>query len=203
MRRTKEEAAITRTRLLDAALESFHTKGYAATTLDDIARQAGITRGAIQWHFGNKAELYNALIRESYQEAAMAFKETYASVGTPLQKLRLILLKWLGYAEEDAKFRATLELMMLKTEVSPELAGGMQEKTHGNQVTISFFADLIRQGIQVGEVRPEVHPEVAATAALGLINGITAVWLIDPAAFSLRGAAEESVEIFLRGIART
>jgi TetR/AcrR family acrAB operon transcriptional repressor len=96
-----------------------------------------------------------------------------------------------------------LELIMLKTEVSPELASGMQEKRHGNQLTIRFFADLIRQGIEAGEIRPEVHPEITATAALGLINGMTSIWLIDPVAFSLRGTADESVEIFLRGIART
>lgn len=203
MRRTKEEAAVTRTRLLEAALQSFHTKGYAATTLDDVARQAGITRGAIQWHFGNKAELYNALIRESYQEAATAFKEIYSFKGTPLQKLRLTLIKWLSYTEEDTKFRTMLELTMLKTEVSPELAEGMQEKIQGNQTTISSFAALIRQGIEAGEVRPDVQPEVAATAALGLINGVTSLWLIDPAAFSLRDTAQETVDLFLRGIART
>ena len=203
MRRTKEEAAVTRARLLEAALESFHAKGYAATTLDDIARQAGITRGAIQWHFGNKAELYNTLVGESYQKAAEAFRDIYEAKGTPLQKLHLILVKWLGYAEEDVKFRTMLELVMLKTEVSPELAEGMQKKNQGNQTTIAFFADLIRQGIQSSEIRPEVHPEVAAIAALGLINGVTSLWLIDPTAFTLRGTAEETVEIFLRGLART
>ena len=201
MRRTKEEAAITRARLLEAALESFHSKGYAATTLDDIAHQAGITRGAIQWHFGNKAELYNTLVRESYQETATAFKDIYEAEGTPLQKLRLILVKWLSYAEEDAKFRTMLELIMLKTEISPELAGGIQEKTSGNRATIGFFASLIRQGIQVGEIRPEVQPEVAATAALGMVNGITLIWLLDPAAFSLRDSAEAAVALFLRGLA--
>ncbi len=202
MRRTKEEAAITRARLLEVALESFHARGYSATTLDDIARQAGITRGAIQWHFGNKAELYNTLIRESYQEAATAFRDIYSAAGTPLQKLRLILIKWLGYTAENVKFRTMLEVVMLKTEVSPELAGGMQEKTAGNQATIGFFSDLIRQGIQSGEIRPEVHAEVAAMAALGMINGVTMIWLTDPTAFSLRGAAEEAVDIFLRGLAR-
>ena len=202
MRKTKEEAAATRARLLEAALESFHSKGYAATTLDDIARQAGITRGAIQWHFGNKTELYNTLLSESFQETWTVFKELYEAKGTPLQKLRLILVKWLGYAEEDAKFRTMLELVMLKTEVSPELAGGMREKAEGNRATTRFFGDLIREGIQTGEIRPDVHPETAALAALGLVNGITSLWLLDPGAFSLRSSAQESVEIFLRGLAR-
>ncbi len=203
MRKTKEEAAVTRARLLDAALASFHAKGYSATTLDDIARQAEITRGAIQWHFGNKAELYNTLVRESYQEAATIFGEIYRAEGTPLQKLRLILTKWLSYAEEDTRFRTMLELVMLKTEVSPELAGGMQEKNQGNQATVHFFAQLISQGIQSGEIRADIHPETAAITALGLVNGVTSLWLIDPAAFSLRASASAIVEIFLHGLARS
>ena len=64
MRRTKEEAAITREQLLSKALRVFSKMGYAATTLEDIAREAEVTRGAIYWHFGSKAELYNTLIRE-------------------------------------------------------------------------------------------------------------------------------------------
>lgn len=203
MRKTKEEAAATRAKLLEVALESFHSRGYTATTLDDIARRAGITRGAIQWHFGNKAELYNTLLSESYQETWTVFKELYEAKGTPLQKLRLILIKWLTYAEENVKFRTMLELVLLKTEVSPELAGGLQEKAEGNRATTRFFAELIREGIQIGEVRPDVQAETAALAALGLVNGLTSLWLLDPGAFSLRASAEESVEIFLRGLART
>ena len=64
MRRTKEEAAITREQLLKKALAVFSKKGYAATTLQNIAHEADVTRGAIYHHFGGKAELYNTLIRE-------------------------------------------------------------------------------------------------------------------------------------------
>ena len=64
MRKTKEEAAITREQLLKKALAVFSKKGYSATTLQDIASEADVTRGAIYWHFGSKAKLYNTLIRE-------------------------------------------------------------------------------------------------------------------------------------------
>src|SRR5689334_7119530 len=105
MRRTKEDAALTRENLLDAALVSFHEKGYLATTLDDIARRAGITRGAIAWHFGSKAELLNTLIRERYVRASARMLEVAAQGGTPLQVLRRVLLHWMTYLEEDPEFR--------------------------------------------------------------------------------------------------
>ena len=62
MRRTKEAAENTQRELLDAALTTFGQKGYEATRLEDIARRAGVTRGAIYHHFSNNADLYKALV---------------------------------------------------------------------------------------------------------------------------------------------
>jgi AcrR family transcriptional regulator len=201
MRRTKEDAALTRENLLDAALASFHAKGYLATTLDDIARQAGITRGAIAWHFGSKAELLNAVIRERYARVTTRMLEITAQGGGPLQVLRRVLLYWMTCLEEDPEFRAIHEII-LQTPISAELAEGMREKAEGTRRTIAYFAGFIQLGIATGEIRSDVNPEVAATTALGMINGISTIWLLDPTAFSLKARAQEMVDLLLRGLAK-
>jgi TetR/AcrR family acrAB operon transcriptional repressor len=61
-RRTKAEAAATREALIDAAEEMFMAHGVARTTLEQIARHAGMTRGAVYWHFKNKADLFRAML---------------------------------------------------------------------------------------------------------------------------------------------
>ena len=60
-RKTKEEALKTYHLLLDSSAELFHKQGIAATTLHDIAKHAGMTRGAIYWHFENKGDVIKAL----------------------------------------------------------------------------------------------------------------------------------------------
>lgn len=207
MRRTKEEAAITREHLLNAALVSFSARGYSHTTLDDIARQAGTTRGAIHWHFGNKAELYNTLVREGYARAARTFKDAFTTQDTPLQTLRNLLVRWISYVEEDTHFRAILELTMLKTEIVPENANemsrGLQEKAQGNRFIEKQYAQLIQQGIASGEVRTDVDPKVAAVAALCVVNGVVSQWLVDPTSFSssLSEYGQVIVDFYIRGIA--
>ena len=62
-RRTKEEAQETRARLLDAAEHVFHEKGVAHASLEDIAAAAEVTRGAVYWHFKDKAELFDAMMQ--------------------------------------------------------------------------------------------------------------------------------------------
>ena len=64
VRRTKEEALETRSKILEAAEQAFYERGVARTTLADIATLAGVTRGAIYWHFSNKAEIGRASCRE-------------------------------------------------------------------------------------------------------------------------------------------
>ena len=61
---TKEEAEKTRQAILDAALDVFYAKGYSAATLNDVAKKAGVTRGAVYWHFKDKADLLLVLYNE-------------------------------------------------------------------------------------------------------------------------------------------
>jgi AcrR family transcriptional regulator len=202
MRRTKEDAALTRAQLLEAALKCFHEKGYVNTTLDDIAQKAGTTRGAIHWHFGNKAQLFNTMVRERYAQAAAIFQEAFAPDESPLLQLRRFLIRWITYAEEDSDFRAVLELLQLKTELVPELAEGMQEKVQGMRATRDMLAAMIQRCMTAGEIRPETNTQIAALAALGMANGITSLWLMDPTSITLKVAAPESVDLFLRSLTR-
>src|SRR5574337_1789480 len=61
-RRTKEDALATRSALLDAAERVFLQQGVSRTSLADIAHAAGVTRGALYWHFKDKASLFNAML---------------------------------------------------------------------------------------------------------------------------------------------
>ena len=61
VRRTKAEAMETRTHILDAAEHVFHRKGVLSASLNDIACEAGVTRGAIYWHFKNKHDVFVAM----------------------------------------------------------------------------------------------------------------------------------------------
>lgn len=61
MRKTKIEAQKTRQHLLDAALEVFWRNGVTRSSLQEIAQEAGVTRGALYWHFKNKEDLFDAL----------------------------------------------------------------------------------------------------------------------------------------------
>ncbi len=66
VRKTKEEAQETRNAILDAAEVVFQEHGVSRTSLAEIAKAAGVTRGAIYWHFENKADLFDAMIQRVF-----------------------------------------------------------------------------------------------------------------------------------------
>ncbi len=201
MRKTKEEAEVTREKLLDAGLKVFSKKGYVSTTLDDIAREAGVTRGAVYWHFKNgKQELFEVLISERSRGAQGIADAVVAEGGTPLQTLERILTRLMEYLEEDDDFRAVQELTILRTEVVPELEASMKEKFRLQRQSIDSFADLIRKGQEAGEIRKDVDPEIAAIAAIGLLDGVIVMWMMDRSLFSIKAYAGPVVQTYLKGL---
>ena len=88
-RRTKEEAQETRHRILDTAERVFLKKGVARTSLADVADAAGVTRGAIYWHFKNKADLFEAMMdRVSLPMEAMVARAGDKDIADPVAYVR-------------------------------------------------------------------------------------------------------------------
>ena len=75
MRKTKIEANKTRQHLLNAALEVFWREGVTRASLQAIAQQAGVTRGALYWHFKNKEDLFESMFEQQYADFLAAFND--------------------------------------------------------------------------------------------------------------------------------
>ena len=203
VRRTKEEAALTRQAVLKAALRVFSTKGYAATTLEDVAARAGVTRGAVYWHFEGKAELYNALLSDVGSRSAAVTQAAIAGGGTLLDVLERVFVDLLAAVETDRELRAVMELASFKTEITPELKPGHQERTRAGQALLAGIADALGGGIRSGEIREDLDPAELARVFLGLQNGLLQLWLTNPRAFSLTQSARTAASVYLSGIRRT
>lgn len=202
MRRTKEEAEKTRQDLLKAALSIFSQKGYASTTLEDVAQEAGVTRGAIYWHFGGKAEMYNALLDKYSARASDIVQDAASEGGRMVQILRRIFVRLLEAVESDQALRAVMEINLFKTEYSPELADTFSKQIESSRTLLSGIAQAMQQGIAAGELRSDLDPADMARAFIAFQNGILHLWLMDPSAFELGERAPQMAEILMVGIAR-
>jgi len=79
MRKTKADTEISRLRILMAAEKEFCRRGFVAANMDSIARSAGMTKGAIFWHYGSKAGLFKAIIKRAIERVKTIFHEVFSA----------------------------------------------------------------------------------------------------------------------------
>jgi TetR/AcrR family acrAB operon transcriptional repressor len=202
MRRTKEEAARTRQDILKSALIVFGEKGFSAATLTQIAAEAGVTRGAIYWHFDNKAELYNTLIENYSAYGAAIGEQAIADGGSFVDILRRIFVRQLQAVEEDPDLRAIMEIHLFKTGLDPELQTALLQKIQSGQALLEGISAAMSMGIAAGELRADIDPLEMARAFLAFQNGLIYLWLLSPDSFSLRASAESMAKILVGGVMR-
>lgn len=200
MRRTKEEAEQTRQDVLDAALKVFGEKGYAAATLNEIATRAGVTRGAIYWHFKNKAELYNTLLKKAASISAQVVEAAAGEGGELPEILERVFVRLLQAVEDDPMLRATLELELFKTAQLSELAESKKQRLKAGEQLVAGIAEVMRSGVQQGFLNEDLDPLLMARAFVGFQNGMIRLWLMAPRSFSLKAQASSLAAIYLNGV---
>ena len=200
MRRTKEEAEATRVKLLKTALSVFSAKGYAAATLDDVAKAAKVTRGAIYWHFKSKADLYNTLIQELSARGTTVVQQALAEGGTLIEILRRIFVRQCALIEDDKEARAVMELALFKTGLDSELQAGRKKQIDEGNALITGIAGAMQAGVLQGLLRNDMDPADMARAFIAFENGAIQQWLASPRSFSLKTSAESFADILITGL---
>ena len=206
-RRTKEGALATRNKLLDAAEYLFQSQGVSRTSLQAIARRAGATRGAVYWHFSDKAELFNAMIeRVTLPLEAAFFNDAQPPPNSapinadPLINIRLATVEALSRIVNDAQTRRVFEVATQKVEYVEELRTVRQRHLAIRQSFVSRFEQSIESGSQRNGVVLLIPAALAARGFHALIDGLIQNWLLDQKAFDLLDVGQHAMNIYLKGL---
>lgn len=196
MRRTKEEAARTRSAIMDAALTCFERHGIASSTLDQIAAEAGVSKGAIYWHFKGKLEIFRAIREEvtlpMLDRADMSL--LHGGERPPLERIEAYLLDMIESLRTDKHKRRTLAVMHFRCEYVGAMAAELAALRKNTQRLARAFEAAYREARDKRQLDPGVVPKVAAGETLMVLNGLVRLGLLDPGA---RGVAHDA-----RGIIR-
>lgn len=201
VRRTKAEAAQTRQLILDTAEEVFFQRGVARTSLAEIAQAAGLTRGAIYWHFANKLELFDAM----HERIRLPFEESLARAlqhPHPLQGLRELCIRDLRAIAQDPHKQRVLSIILHKCEYVDEM-GQVCERmgTHICSV-LQVMTDIVHRAQQLGQLALQPPAEVVARALHNFILGTISDWLWTPLQYDLAADAESMVDLFMNGLSK-
>jgi TetR/AcrR family acrAB operon transcriptional repressor len=205
MRRTKEDALLTREQLLDAAEVVFADKGVSQTSLQDIAQAAGVTRGAIYWHFKDKAALFNAMMDRSMSP----IEETIVKVGQasgndePLAQVRAAMMDALNRIANEERTRRVMGIAVNKVEYVDELSDvrARHIKVHLNcRVHIEA---AFKRAQKLGLVAAKPSARVMTVGLQALVGGLINTWMLDDSLFHLTRTGAQTIDAYLAGLMAT
>ena len=183
-----------RSGLILTAIDCFARYGYAGTSIDRIARAAGVTKGALYYHFRDKEQLLFAAVKERIEAFEQHVLGRVAKVDDPAQALREIARICALNAIQDNHRRFILTLMVEALDTNATLSSEFREMLHRFR---SFHRHLIRQGQERGAFRRDVDVAVAAVQFVAGILGAEIQYYQDPERVDLTKTLECHVEQFL------
>jgi TetR/AcrR family acrAB operon transcriptional repressor len=201
VRRTKDEAQETRSRILDAAERTFSARGVSRTSLEDIARSAGVTRGAVYWHFKDKGDLFAAMVnRVTLPLEAMVARSSEESVKDPIGSLKTCAVNALMRTATDPQVRRVFDVVTHKCEYLGEMAGVNSRVSAVKKGCVDRAEQAIRNAIKRGQLPASVNPRLAAVGLDAMLYGLISNWLANPGYFRLERQAEAMIDLYIEGL---
>ncbi|WP_374352655.1 TetR/AcrR family transcriptional regulator [Chitinimonas sp.] len=191
----------TRDRILASAARVFSRKSYLGASLDEVAADAGLTKGAVYWHFKSKNDLFFALLDSRFQQEfdehlpqAMAQDAQYSD---PKEGLKALLASVLERVRQDPDWpRLLLEFMSQARdpEVNSRLAAAYQ-------ASYGMSAELIRRQHESRGQQPPADPALLAMLWSALMDGLIIAWLVNPQKIDLEQLLPQIIDLLWQGLA--
>jgi len=198
MRKTKAGAEETRMKLLETAEHLFFEHGPAAVTFDKIALSAGMTRGALYWHFANKADLLRALLdlaplpAEEVMERALEERHD-----DPLTLLQQVVIECLGIIANDPR-RQRIYTILYRCDYRGEFLSVLERERETNLREYRQLVALFELAQEKALLSPRWTAQAAAKTLYWLLGGILSDWLKDRSTFDLVSNTQEVLENLFR-----
>ncbi|WP_340616301.1 multidrug efflux transporter transcriptional repressor AcrR [Xenorhabdus entomophaga] len=194
-RKTKQQAQQTRQQIIEAAIKIFSERGVSGTSLSDIAIAAGVTRGAIYWHFKNKTDLLSIVCKmpaHKINELEKEYQTKYPN--NPLLALRSLLISMLRMMIDDFQIRQLMEIFFHKCEFVGEMSLLAEELRETCISDYQKIEKVLSDCIQSGELPYDLDLRRSAIMLRAFMAGLLENWLFSPDSFNIQEQSAHLVD---------
>ncbi len=179
---------------MDIAIDCFARYGYQATSIDRIAKAAGVTKGALYYHFKDKEDLLFAAVTNRLGQFERRVAADLSSVPDAATALRDVARVCLDHATKSNHRRMIVTLMVEAIDTNPRLAAefrAMMERFR------SFLKNIIIRGQHIGQFGTHIDATVAAEVYAGAVMGAEIQYYQDPKRFNLAATIAAFIEQYI------
>ncbi len=187
--------ALVERQMMEKACALFAEKGYAGTSLTDIADAVGLTRGAVYYYFKNKEALLEAIVEEVTLRPLHEITTWRASAPeAPAERLRdFIRMRVLGVLQRPLQMRM---IEVTEAALPPDL---LARHTAAKRNILSEYRSLVSDGILSGDFRP-VDDRIAALGLIGMVNWTT-YWFVEGRKDNAEEIAKQIADMAVQSVA--
>jgi AcrR family transcriptional regulator len=178
---------------MHAAIDCFARLGYQGTSIDRIARAAGVTKGAVYYHFRDKEQLLFEAVKDRVGGFEQKVLEEAEPAPDAMTKLRHVVDACFFHATVSNHRRFVITLMIEALDTNPRLSAEFRRILRRMR---AYLTRVIERGQRLGELRGDVTPEAAAAALVSGIIGAEVQHYQDPEEIDLRRVLDSLVEQF-------
>ncbi|MEU2600985.1 TetR/AcrR family transcriptional regulator [Streptomyces hirsutus] len=161
------KAELKNDQIFETAARLFYEKGYAATSLQDLANAVGLRKGSLYYYIDSKKDLLFAITDYAHTFFVELTENAKAEGGTPLQTLERMLLQHARFAAEH--FHVTAAFYNERSALSDEYRERIVATRDAYEASLR---GLVRSGQESGEIAADLDPRLAVFGVLGMINWI-------------------------------
>ena len=186
-----------RHQIMDAALTVFSHLGFERASMDDIAKEAGVSKGALYLYYKSKDAIIAKLLQLFFDQALKQVKLLAAGEGSVTEQL-------LAFTRVLTR---EMDRMAAMQPISLQFYAIAARHATIRQHLRAYFADyralmeeVIQRGIAQGELRADISPTETAVTLTALLEGLALLWLIDPQATDWHVQVESSTQLLIQGL---
>jgi TetR/AcrR family transcriptional regulator, acrAB operon repressor len=181
VRKTKENTELTRQQIINAAREAFLTRGVSRTSMEQIATLAGVTRGAIYWHFSNKTELFRAMREQVFLPLIDRMDDNLLIENNddPLGQIGKFLYGTIEALNDSIQTRQTYEIMMVKCEYVESLAQVLEQILCNCEQITKKIEQLYERAQKSGQLKSTDSVAILAMDTHLFFSGLMHLWVKD------------------------
>lgn len=163
--------------MLDAAIRTLAERGLSQTSIQDIADAAGLSKGAVHYHFESKDELLERVLDRCCESIELRVRKAFEEPGAPIERVRRAIVEmWTIRRDGIAEMRVLTELHALShqnAEIRAALAKAMKRARE------LIIEDGLKRLIELG-LRPRVSLEIAPRLILATLDGLSIQHSVEP-----------------------
>ena len=186
-----------RHQIMDAALTVFSHLGFERASMDDIAKEAGVSKGALYLYYKSKDAIIAKLLQLFFDQALKQVKLLAAGEGSVTEQL----LAFTRVLTREMDRMAAMQPISLQFYAIAARHATIRQHLRAYFAEYrALMEEVIQRGIAQGELRADISPAETAVTLTALLEGLALLWLIDPQATDWHVQVESSTQLLIQGL---